>query len=124
MGTALSCLTIFSPTASPLLIAGVWFYVGADVFFEEFQDFARVGVPFEHFFGIKYFIIHFELKRATGTGDKGKLFDNVLVIGEDFVRHTDGTGAIVSRDAVFEGDGVFVHMISIVARLSKSRYGF
>lgn len=112
------------PTASPLLIAGIWLYIGADVFFEEFQDFARVGVSFERFFGIKYFAVHFELKRATGTGDKGKLFDNMLVIGEDFVRHTDGTGAVVSRDAVFEGDVVFVHLTSIVKRFSKSLYGF
>ena len=35
----------------------------------------------------------------------------MLIVGEDFVRHTDGTGAVVSRDAVFEDDIVFVHFV-------------
>ena len=47
---------------------------------EQLQNFARFNVPFGLFFRIEQIAIDFEFKSATGTGDKSKCLDNVLVI--------------------------------------------
>ena len=58
--------------------------------------------------GVEQLIVHFELKCPFTTGNKCKLFDDVLVIAQNIIRHTDGTRCIVSRHAIFKRNCVFI----------------
>jgi len=69
---------------------------------ELLQHFARFGVASHFFLGEQNLVIHFELENALATHNKPVLFDDMLIISKDVLRHTDGSGGIVSRDTVFE----------------------
>lgn len=66
-------------------------------------------MPFLHcLFRVNQIPVDFELKSPPAAGDKRETFNDVLVMAEDVIRHTDGAFAVVSRNAVFEGDCVFL----------------
>ena len=67
-------------------------------------------MPFELFFGVQQFPIYLKFKSTTSAGDKSEFMYDMLVIGYDLVRHTDGTGTVVSRHAIFKGDIIFIHL--------------
>ena len=90
-------------------ITRVGFYVGADVLAEEGEDFARLGVAAESLLGKQHFAVHGKHISALAAGDERKTLDHVLIVAHDFVHHTGGARPVVSGDAVFEGDDVFVH---------------
>ena len=55
-------------------------------------------------------IVDAHFKRAFAAGDEGEGFDDVLVVFHDVGCRTDSALDVVSRDAVFNGDGVgFFH---------------
>ena len=90
-------------------ITRVGFYVGADVLAEEGEEFARLGVAAEGLLGEQHFAVHGKHISALAAGDERKTLDHVLIVAHDFVHHTGGARPVVSGDAVFEGDDVFVH---------------
>lgn len=47
-----------------------------------------------------------EIEDAACAGDKGEGFDHVLIVAQDFRRHTDGPIKVVSGDAVFKSDAI------------------
>jgi hypothetical protein len=51
-------------------------------------------------FGIEQVPIHLEIEDAFRSHDEGKRFDNMLVVGKNIIRRTDGPLCIVSRYAV------------------------
>ena len=76
---------------------------------EQGQNFTRFGVSLLHrLFGVNQIPVDFKLKSPTAAGDKRETFDDVLIMAENVIRHTDGAFAVVSRNAVFEGDCVFL----------------
>lgn len=47
-----------------------------------------------------------EIEGAARAGDKGERFDHMLIVAEDFCRHTDGPIQVVSGHTVFKGDAI------------------
>lgn len=59
-------------------------------------------------FGVDEFAVDFELKRPFCAGNKGETFNYMLIMAEDVIRHTDGAFAVISRNAIFEGDCIII----------------
>ncbi len=65
---------------------------------------------------VEQFIIHFELKSAFAASNKRKFFNDVLVMAQNIIRHTDGACCIVSRHAIFKRNRVFfLHLVTSVS---------
>ena len=95
-----------------LIVTRVGLYVWADVLFEQLQEFARFSVPLLHgLLGVKQFPIYTEFKGTFCAGDKFKTINNVLIISQNFIRHPDGSCAVVSGYAVSKGYIVFLHVM-------------
>lgn len=91
---------------------------GAGSFLEQVVDFALFGVPARLLFTVDQFAIHFDLKPTTAGGDEDDLLDSGGEIVQEFVRQTDGAGAIVSHLAVFDADCVLSHGRSLLSRVN------
>ena len=77
-------------------------YVWPDNLFEECQNLSWLRMPFLYRLLRKNKLaVNLHLKRPFATGDKGKRFDNVLILTQNFIRHTDGSLAVVSGYAIF-----------------------
>jgi hypothetical protein len=53
------------------------------------------------FFGENQAIVDSYIKDAFAAHNKGKALNDVLVVAQNVIRHTDGSLTIVSRDAIF-----------------------
>lgn len=93
---------IWQVTHNPLLFAtGVGGYVRSYDLLEDRQDLSRFRVPFLHrLLGKHEIVVNPELKGAPGAGDQIQIFDDVLIITQQFVRHTDGARCVISRDTI------------------------
>lgn len=60
----------------------------------------------------KRFAIYDQVEYTLAAGDQCEAFDDVLVVGDNFVRHPGGTWPIVSGDAVFQRYDVFLHSMT------------
>ena len=54
------------------------------------------------FFRVKRLVIYLKLKSTFTTRNKRKFFNDVLVVAQNIIRHTDGTRCIISRHAIFK----------------------
>ncbi len=76
---------------------------------EKFQNLARLRVTsLDCLLREDQLVVYPELKRPFCAGNEGERLDDVLIIGKNFSRHTDGSFCVVSRNAVFKGDAVLV----------------
>ena len=97
------------------LILGIRLHVRAYNFFKQFQHLPGFSMAAKLLLGIKQLIVHLELKCPLGSGNKRKLFNDVLVVAQNIIRHTDGACRVVSRHAIFEGNRiVFFHRVTSV----------
>ena len=60
-------------------------------------------------FGEQDFAVYGEDVGPLAAGDEREALDHVLVVTHDVVHRTGGARPVVSGDAVFEADHVFVH---------------
>jgi hypothetical protein len=97
----------FSPQ---LLRLGVGHDIWANVLFEQSQDLTWLRMATQFFLGVKKFAINFELEGSLSAHDEPVIFNDMLIVGYNVVRHTDGSCGIVSRHAVFERDVIFFHV--------------
>ena len=67
---------------------------------------------------VKQLIVYLKLKRALAASNKREFFNDVLVIAQNIIRHTDGTCCIVSGHAIFKRNRIFfLHEFTSVGSL-------
>ncbi len=89
-----------------LTVAWISGHFWPDDLLEKAQDLARLGVATLHcILGEDQVAVDAELKRPLGPGDEGEALNDMLVVAENFIRHTDGTRGVVSGYAVFKRNG-------------------
>ena len=68
------------------------------------------------FFGKKHDIVYCHIKNPFASCNQNKTVNDMLIMGQKIIRHPDGSCAIVSRHAIFNGYVVFfVHFSPFVA---------
>ena len=77
------------------------------------QHLARLGVAADVLLGEEYLVINREFEHALAAGDELKAADDVVIPAHNVVRHTGGTGPVVSGDAIFKGDFERFHDIPL-----------
>ena len=92
----------------------IGWHVRTNKFFKQLQHLALFGVTAGLLLGIEQFVIYPNIEHTFGAGNKRKRINEMLVMREDIIRRTDGSRAVVSRHAVFEGYLIFfVHVASV-----------
>ena len=71
------------------------------MFFEQAKDLARLRVSTNFLLGVQEFPVNSELECPFGAHEERIVFNDMLIIGQNVVRHTDGALGIVSRHTIF-----------------------
>ena len=73
---------------------------------------------------VEHLVVHLKFERPFAASNKRKFINDVLVVAQNIIRHTDGTRCIVSRHAIFKRNRIFFfHRVTSIGRLCCKNEG-
>lgn len=79
---------------------GINWHIWPNQCLEPGQNFTRLGVAAFRFLRVQLFAIDHHFKSAFAASDEGQFLYNVLIMGQNVIRRTDGSFAVVSRNTI------------------------